>query len=182
MSRFTLDRLRPPADPEERLSWLCDRQEIADVLAVYCRAQDRCDRALLESVFHEDAVDEHGGVFDGTMRDFCGFALDVLRKCDTTIHLLHQLLIEIDGDDGWSESYVTAIHRYSDRGEPVDSTWHARILDHFQRRDGRWKVFRRKVVYDLNADRTAREYWARGLLQPPTMVGGRFGDDPSTLW
>lgn len=116
------------------------------------------------------------------MRDFCGFALEVLAQCDTTIHLLHQQLIEIGGDDGWSESYVTAIHRYRDRGELIDSTWHARILDHFQRRDGQWKIFRRRVVYDLNSDRSAREYWARGLLLPPKSLGRRLEADSSASW
>ena len=36
-----------------------DKIEIADVVYRYCRAIDRMDRELLESVFHEDSIHFH---------------------------------------------------------------------------------------------------------------------------
>ena len=37
-----------------------DKMAIMDVVYKYCRAIDRLDRELLESVFHEDSIHHHG--------------------------------------------------------------------------------------------------------------------------
>ena len=37
-----------------------DKIAIMDVVYKYCRAIDRLDRELLESVFHEDSIHHHG--------------------------------------------------------------------------------------------------------------------------
>ena len=39
---------------------LLDRQAITDALHLYCRAIDRTDEELLASVYHPDAIDDHG--------------------------------------------------------------------------------------------------------------------------
>ena len=39
-----------------------DKIAIMDVVYKYCRAIDRLDRELLESVFHNDSVHHHGAV------------------------------------------------------------------------------------------------------------------------
>ena len=48
---------------------LHDKQSIREVLTRYCRAVDRMDRDLLISVYHPDAVDDHG-FFVGAREDF----------------------------------------------------------------------------------------------------------------
>jgi SnoaL-like domain len=63
------------------------RLDIHDVLARYCRGADRCDAALMQSCFHEDAVDEHGffngpaacGVGFKRRRDFSALCASPLR-------------------------------------------------------------------------------------------------------
>jgi hypothetical protein len=48
---------------EEQLKQLlacADRDAIENLLGLYCRAIDRLDLELLESVYHPDAVDDHG--------------------------------------------------------------------------------------------------------------------------
>ncbi len=54
-------------DPE--LQRLVDKQEIYEVLMRYCRAVDRLDKALLATVYSEDAWDSHG-LFEGKATDF----------------------------------------------------------------------------------------------------------------
>ena len=54
---------------KDQLQYLLDRQAIADVLVTYSRAIDRLDRDLLISVYHPDAIDDHG-VFIGTREEF----------------------------------------------------------------------------------------------------------------
>src|SRR5262245_17777267 len=43
---------------------LLDKQAIQEVLARYCRGVDRADLELLRSVYHPDAIDNHG-TFNG---------------------------------------------------------------------------------------------------------------------
>jgi hypothetical protein len=166
---FTLEVLQRTRSSQGQLQYLIDVQAIRDVLALYCRAQDRCDLELLQSVFHEDAMDHHGGVFEGSVRDFCGFAIDKLRQCEVVTHHLCQTLIDVDGDTASSEAYAIAFHRIrvgTDTGT-VDSIWSGRILDRFERRAGLWKIARRQVAYDWNIDTATRETWSMGFFPPP---------------
>jgi hypothetical protein len=57
-----------------RLRKLSDRQEILDCIHRYCRAIDRFDRELLISVYHPDAIDDHG-LFVGGPKEFADWAI-----------------------------------------------------------------------------------------------------------
>jgi hypothetical protein len=164
---FNLEALQRQRTPEETLHHLVAAHAIRDVLALYCRAQDRCDRALLESVFHEDAFDDHGGVFEGSVRDFCGFALEKLAQCEVATHHLCQMLIDVDGDVAHTEAYAIAFHRIRVEGVPTDSIWSARVLDRFECRRSFWRIAARQVVYDWNIDAKSRQLWSSGFFPPP---------------
>lgn len=138
---------------------VADRQEITSQLHRYCRSLDRCDRALLESVFHPDSVHEMGG-FEGPSMQFCEFAFDVLSELEMTQHLLGNVLIELDGDTAYAESYFVAYHRVAAEtaatgsfaahqpGVDEDVFIAGRYIDRFERRDGVWKIARRVGVQD----------------------------------
>ena len=53
---------------------LQDRQDIYDCIMRYSRGVDRLDRDLLLSVYHPDAVDDHG-MFVGGPEQFADWAL-----------------------------------------------------------------------------------------------------------
>lgn len=173
LSGFTLEHLQRPRSDSEQLQRLVDMQAIRDVLGLYCRAQDRCDLPLLQSVFHADAVDHHGGVFEGSVRDFCGFAIEKLRQCETATHHLFQTLIDIDGDRARTEAYALAFHRIRVDRNTIDSIWSARIYDRFERRDGLWRIAGRQVVYDWNMDVPSRETWGMGFFGPAASMTGK---------
>ena len=50
---------QPPVS-NEKLQQLLDKQEIHEVIMRYCRGIDRLDREMIRSVYHDDAIDEHG--------------------------------------------------------------------------------------------------------------------------
>ena len=52
---------------------------IERVLTQYARGIDRCDEALIASVYHEDAYDEHGA-FHGTGPEFAKWVVPVLLE------------------------------------------------------------------------------------------------------
>lgn len=168
------------------LRQVADRQEIDSAVHRYCRALDRRDRKLLESVFHPDSTHEMGG-FVGPSSQFCQFAFDVLSGLETTQHMLGNVLIELDGDTAWVESYFQAYHRVAaDQAATGSFAAHrpgvdedvficGRYVDRFERRGGGWKIAHRTGVQDWCRWETADSRgWPGSALGP---VGTRDRTD-----
>jgi len=162
---------------ENELHALLDKQAIQEVLARYVRAVDRCDEALLLSVFHPDAIDHHVG-HRNTAQEFCTWALDLVRQMGPVAHYLSAPLIELDGDVAWSECYAIAFHRIERDGVAFDNFLGARVLDRFERRDGAWRIAWRRVVYDWNRDVAPAETWGRGVFPGFGAEGRKDRCDP----
>jgi ketosteroid isomerase-like protein len=130
---------------EERIAGICDRQAITDVLHRYCRAVDRLDHELLLSVYHPDALDDHG-TFSGTAEAFANRTIARMAEAyEATQHLLSNITIELQGDSAHVESYVVAVHAMA--GNAIEQAG-ARYIDRFERRDGEWRIARRVAVID----------------------------------
>ncbi|MFC4941887.1 nuclear transport factor 2 family protein [Pseudonocardia sp. GCM10023141] len=125
-------------------------QDIRDVLSRYCRAVDRLDAALLDSVYHPDAV-EHHGYFTGPATDYRRQLIARLRDgWEKTQHVLGSSLIEIFGTTAHAETYVVAIQtRHLDAAhEQVVDSFGGRYIDHFELRRGEWRIASRTLVMD----------------------------------
>ena len=46
---------------EQQLQALLDKQAIHDLIHAYCNAADRRDLDKMRALYHEDAIDDHGG-------------------------------------------------------------------------------------------------------------------------
>jgi ketosteroid isomerase-like protein len=135
-----------PEELERVVCELHDRQQIHDVLMTYSRAIDRLDRELLISVYHEDAIDDHG-VFAGTREEFADWAIAM----HTRTHLSHQHCImnstvDLDGDVAHAESYYMFVG-LNREGTPLAMSG-GRYLDRFEKRDGRWAIAARVCLRD----------------------------------
>jgi hypothetical protein len=147
---------------DSALQELLDRQAIRDVVIRYCRGVDRRDLALVSSVFHHDAVDEHAG------RTLSGELLgqEILRLVESfkmTSHHITNQTFHIDGDTAGCESYYTC-WLIEDRAG-VEQPWHTvgRYIDHLERRDREWRIAHRVVAME-----TAR------YLPPAEVPAGAF--------
>ncbi|ANZ26746.1 hypothetical protein A4U64_20180 [Rhodococcus sp. WB1] len=125
---------------------LQDRQSIRDCLMTYSRAVDRLDRELLLSVYHPDAIDDHG-VFVGSPEEFADWAIDM----HTRTHLSHQHAIfnitcELDGDVAHTETYYMFVG-LNREGTPLTMSG-GRYLDRFEKRDGHWAIAARACIRD----------------------------------
>jgi len=131
---------------DRRLDELLSRNEIYEVLTRYCRGVDRCDVELLRSVYHEDAVDDHG-MFKGLGHDFAewivAWELENIRGCQ---HFIGNFSCEIEGDTAFTETYCIS---FSEGMSGGNATVYNRYIDRFERRDGVWKIADRRVVIDL---------------------------------
>jgi hypothetical protein len=150
---------------------LAARLEIAELGVSYCRAIDRCDLALLRSVFWPEATVSYG-LYAGPAGSFAELTIDAVRRaCQSTMHFLGNALLKLDGDSACGECYVQAIHclaRPADIGPlladpaleagdavvraapdaPCIFTVGARYLDRLTRRDAAWRILHRTYVWD----------------------------------
>jgi ketosteroid isomerase-like protein len=134
-------------DTDTALRRLLDESEIRRVLARYARGCDRNDMDLVRSCYHEDATDAHGHV-NGSLEDFIAYSQAYIDKMDSMTHFLGQSVIELDRDSAWVETYCLCyIRMRSEDGQLVDRLGNIRYVDDFERRDGEWRIARRKVVH-----------------------------------
>jgi 5-oxoprolinase (ATP-hydrolysing) subunit A len=141
---------------------ITDRQEIHDQLLRYCRGVDRQDTALMGSVFHPGAINDGGSPSPATELVNRVGELTPLPR----MHCVGNVLIELDGDAAYVESYFIAYSAQDIDGRPHTRMRGGRWLDRFERRGGAWKIAHRRVV----------DEWARvdEVTQAPH-VGGHQG-------
>ena len=160
-----------PAIPEA-FQQLLDRQQIEDVLVRYSRAVDRADVDLLRGCYHDDATEDHGGVFKGTARDYVDQIAGILPKAGILNHLVTNVLVEFTSrDSARVEACILTFARMKKDGEKFDTLTLARAVDRFERREGRWAISERRLCFEWNQEMPMRETWGRGLMAPdPTLL------------
>ncbi|MER6948482.1 nuclear transport factor 2 family protein [Nonomuraea sp. NPDC000554] len=128
-----------------------DRLDIADVLYRYARAVDRLDLDGIRACYWPDAIDDHGGYhgpIDGLLEDIRGRH----RTIDSSQHFITNVLVDLTGPDSADvESYCLCYLRQARKGGESDqelAVIRCRYLDRFERREGRWGIAGRTVVFD----------------------------------
>lgn len=136
---------------EKKLRELIDRQEIWSILLRYARGIDRLDRDLIRSCYHDDAVDDHH-TFVAKPDEFIDWAFDYSLRYQTVHHHgINNHTCELDGDNAYAETYYTFIGA---NREPPHLFSIGRYIDHFQRRNGIWKIANRVCVIEKTFDLT----------------------------
>ena len=133
---------------EKKLQEIIDRQEIWQVLQRYGRGLDRLDTALARSCYFDDAIEDHG-TFVGTPDTFIEWANQTTRSFLNSHHGLMNHYCELDGDDAYAETYYLFIG-VAERPPHLMSM--GRYVDHFQRRNGEWRIANRVAVIEKNFD------------------------------
>ncbi len=148
----------------ETLQRLVDRANIEDVMLRYARGADRRNWELVRTTFHEDATDHHGD-FKGTRDEFIDWVSTSHASVAKSTHFLGNCLIEFGTDDVAAvETYFIAVLRLGAEaeshrqmlvdnaasGKPDDLRVEVigRYVDRFERREGAWRIARRRVVFD----------------------------------
>jgi hypothetical protein len=163
---------------DEMIDILWAEREIRQVVQNYCRGVDRCKINLLESVFHEDAIDEHGFNPTNTAREYLD-AVPVRRPHIEEIqHHTTNHVIQIDGDRAEGEVYVIAYHRYQEEGAFIILAVGGRYLDKYECRDKVWRIAHRVCVEDWSIKMPAPQQRKDELTG--TLPHGGLGEaDPS---
>ncbi|MFF2027202.1 nuclear transport factor 2 family protein [Rhodococcus koreensis] len=130
------------------LELLAAERDIDRALKLYCRGIDRRDGELVRSVYHDDAIDDHGGAFRGGPDAYVEWVMEHLLHFESTMHTLQNTLIDVDGDTARAESYCVAHHvRPTDSDELIMDVFGCRYIDRFENRPGAgWRIAHRIVV------------------------------------
>ena len=134
----------------EGLQPLLDRQQIEDVLTRYSRAVDRADIDLLKTCYHDDATEDHAGVFTGTARDYVDQIAGILPRAGIMNHMVMNVLVEFaDANAALVEAYILTFARMKKDGEV-------------------------RLCFEWNHEMPMLENWGRGLMvaDPTSLVRG----------
>lgn len=162
-----------------QLQALLDKQAITELVHAYCNAADRRDYDKMRALYHEDAIDDHGGFYKGLAMEF----IDQLPAIQTNMEILHHnvttLNIKLAGERAEGEVYVLAFHKVKTEEGPFDLLIGGRYLDQYEKRDGVWKFSYRAVLADwVNVHNPSIVD-----LEAPIIQGSKIGapgeDDPS---
>lgn len=160
------------------LEQLASRAQIHDILVRYTRGVDRLEFDLIRAGFHDDAwIDFPEDVYQGPVQGFFDFLEKELPSFVRTRHNLGNILIELDGDLAFVESYLTADHEATSlhKWDGAFVTLWARYIDRFERRDGVWKIAKRALLVDWMRRDASPAGWFK---LPEAQLGKRNGTDP----
>lgn len=173
---------------EQIAAEFANRESIRDCLYRYCRGIDRLDTDLILSAYWPDATDEHGNFLANSAQEFVDHAVPIIESMDLTTHFLGNILIDIQGDHAFVESYIQAFHRMGrEDGSRYDHMSCSRFIDRMERRGPEWRIKRRVVVRDWFREFPDTGEWDKGQLpqtlgygkREPLSLGLRKPDDPS---
>jgi hypothetical protein len=169
------------ANRNGRLDRLLDGDEIQQLVLRLARGTDRRDVELIESCYHKDSFDDHGG-FQGSGAEFARWVPEVLSLFAVTMHFVGTPRLEFDGDVVHGETYCVAHHVFppEDPGGERDSIMALRYLDRFERRDGGpWLIAHRRCSFDFTYMAPIQESWP---LESTYVLGRPDAEDPSYAW
>lgn len=153
-------------------------QAITEVVHRYCRALDRMDRPLAETVWHPDGTADYGPtMYQGTGTGFLDWVWVAHEAMLGHSHQIANVTVEVDGDRAGSESYVTAT-LWADFEPDARTviTSRGRYVDTWSRRDGVWAIDHRRFVEDLT---TTQSLPRAAVSDPATSAARRDPTDPS---
>lgn len=132
---------------------IADRLACEDVLTRYCRALDWLDEEALRSCFWPDATIDYG-FYKGDFEGFAPVVMQVERSTPRRFHVSTNTTYAFDGDACEAESYaITHAMAPHDDGSMRASTFFGRYLDRLEKREGAWRIAKRR--YMLHGSETA---------------------------
>ncbi|MBC2667669.1 nuclear transport factor 2 family protein [Novosphingobium piscinae] len=167
-------------DRQAQFEALLDRDAIRAALVRLARGEDRRDAALIRSACWPDSVTDYG-VFRGDFAAYLAWVVPGSPAITNTQHVLGQSHIELAGETARVETQVISYHRIDyGGGDEHDTCIGGRYLDHFERREGDWRLAARTMLYDWSQDWGAAADWSQGLMgmafRAPHFAGRATGD------
>ncbi len=133
---------------EAELQELLDRKACEDVLVRYGRTLDWLDEAGQQDCFWPDAEIDYG-FFEGSGKDWVPVVMSVEAASLQRWHMSSSVLVQVKGETARSECYGLSLGTVeNEAGDKVDTLFGGRYLDELEKRDGEWRISRRRYVAD----------------------------------
>ena len=120
-----------------------DHIAIERLMYRYARCADRKDYAGFSRVFCEDAAFDFSGRVVSTLPAIQDMML-ALEKYSHTLHQIHNVLFELDGDGAAGESYCIASHLQEQNGREMKIDMGIIYRDRLQRTAQGWRIAHRE--------------------------------------
>jgi hypothetical protein len=135
---------------DEMVQELWDRDRIGRLPLAYARGVDRRDWDLVRSCFADDAVVE-GTRSSGPIAAYLAELRPSVERFPSTMHVMANQLIDVDGDRGSLETYAVAFHWAGSSpgaAHPDNLVVGVRYHDDVARHGGGWLITHRRVSGD----------------------------------
>lgn len=171
---------------EAALQALIDKEAIRDCVARLARGEDRRQPEVLSACFWPDSTFDYA-MYKGSFPEYLAWVTPGADAITNTQHVLGQTVIDLDGDAAKAETYVISYHRVDmgpETGER-DTCIGGRYLDTMEKRDGRWAIAHRTMLYDWYQDWGQSADWSTGIMGYPfhgPNYTGRVKDDASVAF
>lgn len=133
---------------ERQLQELLDRKACEDVLLRYGRTLDWLDASGQQACFWPDAEIDYG-FFQGSGSDWVPVVMSVEADAPRRWHISTGIMVQVDGDIARSECYGLSVGTAeNEKGELVDTMFGGRYLDELEKRDGTWRISKRRYIAD----------------------------------
>jgi len=143
--------LQPLLQPQlqAQLLELLDKQALLELINAYCNAADRHDHEKMRTLYHDDAIDDHGSFSKGSAMEY----IDKLPSIQAPMEILHHNVttvnLKLNGNYAEGEVYILAFHKVkTDDGGSFDLLIGGRYFDKYEKRAGVWRFAHRAVVAD----------------------------------
>ena len=135
---------------------MATRQGILATLARYCRALDRMDEELFDSIWHPEAIVDYEGLYQGPVAGLRQYLWETHASMAVHSHQIANVHMEWDGEHAASEAYVT-VHLWTHpdaQGHQVEVLSRGRYLDRWDCRDGICRIVHRVHLADMQSFRS----------------------------
>lgn len=156
-------------DQSRALNDLLVKERLHELEMAYCRGVDRRDACLLQSIFFEDAIEEHGDMYRGSAIEFVHWAIDeFLPQYENTTHYVLNEWYRVNGDRAEGETHRISYHRQRKKsGELVETLAACRTFNRYECRGDEWRIVYRGVARDWVTQRDAQEALYTGKFGMP---------------
>ena len=127
---------------------LLDRKACEDVLLRYGRTLDWLDDEGQAQCFWPDAEIDYG-FFKGSGEEWLPVVMAAEEGSMRRWHISTGIMVSVRGERASSECYGLSMGAVpGEDGELVTTLFGGRYLDEFEKRDGQWRIARRKYIAD----------------------------------
>lgn len=125
---------------------VADRLALDHLVCTYGHAVDRRDYVLLQSLYHDDAIDDHSPYFCGPAQEYVKWLPTMMSNWALTSHSMTNKVFVIDGEKANGIISARSWHLTLDRQSEFIA--YGRYVDHYEKRQNVWRFSHRFFAVD----------------------------------